>query len=160
MNNESPEQISRYSGWGDVFTATGFIKDLRRWAKKLEEKAAALSAEGSAKKEKSKTAKDRFEIGPGQVLFDGKDLNLPSGEPVEVCKKLIENFGRVVVYKTLNEYYSSATPGTLPRTITKIRQSFKTNKVPCQVQNKTNEGYFIQATTLRRPRQERVRKRQ
>jgi hypothetical protein len=52
----------------------------------------------------SKTGiKDLFKFAPGQILFDNKDLNLPTGETVEICKKLIENFGHTVPYPTFNK---------------------------------------------------------
>ena len=103
--------------------------------------------------------KKRFTFNPGQVLFDGRDLDLPSGELIEICKKLVENFGCTVPYKTLNPYYSSAIPGTLPKSVTKIRQSFKSQRhiVPCQIESKTNEGYLIQIGTPSKPRQKQVR---
>jgi hypothetical protein len=121
---------------------------------------AGSEQKGKPKKKQTETkaVKDRFEFHPGQVLFDGKDLGLPSDKPVEVLKRLTASFGAVVLYKTLDSYYSSATPGTLPKTVSIIRQCFKKHNVPCEVVSKTGKGYVLRESALAKPRQKRVRR--
>lgn len=102
--------------------------------------------------------KDRFTFDPGQVLFDGENLDLPSGKPTTMLKRLVESFGRVVPYTEFDEYYTSATPGIVHKSKREICKSFERHKVPCEVIPKTGEGYVI---TERRPmtkRKKRVRK--
>lgn len=46
--------------------------------------------------------KKRFEFRPGQVLFDGKDLNIKTGLVQDVLNKLVDDFGRTVEFKKLH----------------------------------------------------------
>ncbi len=87
--------------------------------------------------------KDRFVFNPGQVLFDKKDLGLPSGEPVTVLKELVGSFGDVVPYSTLDPHYSSAVPGSLPKAVVEIRKSLRAHDIPCEIKAKRGEGYLI-----------------
>gem|GEM_PF-5521292 len=87
--------------------------------------------------------KDRFVFNAGQVLFDKKDLGLPSGEPVTILKKLVGSLGDVVPYAELDPHYSSAVPGTLPKAVVKIRKSLRAHDIPCEIKAKRGEGYLI-----------------
>lgn len=106
-----------------------------------------------------KELKDRFTFRPGQALFDGKDLGLPSDAPVTVLKELVGNFGQVIPYTKFDKHYSSATPGTLPKTVTIIRRALAKQKVPCQIKAKTGVGYLICETEQARKRKKQVRRR-
>ncbi len=108
----------------------------------------------------SKTMKGRFTFNAGQAMFDGKDLDLPYGDVFEVLKKLVRNFGHVVLYRTFDRCYSSATPGTLPKSVTKIRKAFADPKhrVPCEIKSKTGAGYFIREISSPPKAKKRVRR--
>lgn len=107
----------------------------------------------------TKSMRERFTFNPGQVLFDGEDLELPSGEPITVLKVLVDHFNHVVQYRTLDQHYSSVTPGTLPKMVTKIRGSFDKHNVPCEIIAKTGEGYLMRQSRSTTKRNKRVRKR-
>lgn len=62
--------------------------DLEKWADRPEDKTTVISGGGKKRKKKSKTIKNRFKFAPGQVRFDKKDLDLPSGEPRALMKFL------------------------------------------------------------------------
>jgi len=107
---------------------------------------------------KKPSVKDRFTFGPGQVLFDGKDLELPSDAPVAMLKNLVDNFGRVVPYTDFDPHYTSATPGTVHKCKREIVKSFAKHKVPCEITFKTGVGYFIRRCTSAAKRKKRVRR--
>ncbi len=89
------------------------------------------------------SVKARFDFRNGLVLFDGRDLELPSGQPLDVLKKLVTSFGSVVEYRTFDRHYSSAEPGALPKSVSRIRRAFREFGVPCEIKAKTGEGYVI-----------------
>jgi len=107
---------------------------------------------------KTKTIKDRFRFGHGQVFFDKKDLGLPVGEVFEISKKLVENIESVVAYKTFDKNYSSAIPGTLPKSVTIIRRHLEKRNVPCVIQSKRDEGYVMKEDQGHKCRKKRVKK--
>ncbi len=88
--------------------------------------------------------KKRFEFHPGQIRFDKNDLGLPSGEPIEMLKKLVDCFGVTVNYTEFDKNYTSATPGTVHKTKGIVSKNLKNNSVPCEIVAKRNEGYVIQ----------------
>lgn len=113
---------------------------------------------GKAKRETKKVSmKDRFTFELGRAFFNRKDLGLPSDAPITVLKKLTDNFGHVVPYKDFDPNYSSAVPGTLPNTVTKIRKSFVMHQVPCEIKSKSGKGYLIREITRPNRRKKRVR---
>ncbi len=116
-------------------------------------------ATGRKGKEPDKEPKDRFVFKPGQILFDGKDLELPSGEPINVLKTLVGSFGEVVAYRRFDQNYSSARPGSLPKSVSTIRAALREHQVPCEVKSKRTEGYFLRKIQIPKPRKKRVRKR-
>ena len=88
--------------------------------------------------------KNRFSFSPGQISYAGRDLDLSTGLTIEVLKKLIDKFGQTVLYKDLDENSSRKQASEhLREAVVKIRGSFKENKVPCEVKNKSREGYVI-----------------
>jgi hypothetical protein len=110
------------------------------------------------RKVKARSMKGRFTFRAGQALFNGKDLDLPSDAPITVLKRLVDDFGRVVPYTDFDPHYTSATPGTLPKSVTKIRKSFRKKKVPCEIKPRTGVGYFIREIPSSPKRKKRVRK--
>lgn len=93
--------------------------------------------------EQQKTA-NHFTFHPGQALFKGDDLNLPTGIAIDVLKKLVENFGAVVVYEELDMNSSVGQAEEQLRSAkSKIVNCLKTKKVPCEIKTKQREGYVI-----------------
>ena len=86
----------------------------------------------------------RFEIGHGQILFDGRDLELPTGRCVTVLTALIHFLGRVVPHAQLDSqsmpYEASV---EVREAIMKIRSALKTSRVPCRIDNRRGEGYML-----------------
>jgi len=102
---------------------------------------------------KSKTAnevKERFSFNKAQAFFDGQDLGLPSGaesKPVDILKKLVESFGKVVSYNELDENgESTSASDNLRRRVHKINSALKKHKVPCKIKSKTYEGYILHSS--------------
>jgi hypothetical protein len=108
----------------------------------------------------SNSLKERFTFRLGQALFDNIDLKVPSGEPLTMLEKLVETFGHVVAYTTFDKLYNSATPGTLPKSVTKIRKTLKTCGIPCEIKSKTGKGYLIRRLEVTPKRKKRVRKKE
>jgi len=103
---------------------------------------------GSLKKPKILKIKDRFSFSDGQVFFDDKDLELPTGFTIDIFQKLYESWGRTVLHKKLHDM---SDPGQaseqLKKAKLKISQSFKRYKVPCIIESKAREGYLIKEKT-------------
>jgi hypothetical protein len=106
----------------------------------------------------SNSIEDQFFFGYGQVLFDGKDLGLPSGEPIFVLQKLFNDFGSVVEYKRFDPHYTSAMPGSLPKSVSLIRTALRKHGVPCEVKSRRGEGYILRHIEMLKTRKKRVRK--
>ncbi|HUU90972.1 MAG TPA: hypothetical protein VM238_07160 [Phycisphaerae bacterium] len=82
----------------------------------------------------------------GQVLYNGKDLDLPTGLPVEVLKKLHEHAGEVVAHQDLHDESTPCEASEQLRSaVKKIRAAFQEHKVPYEVVNKRGEGYVLRA---------------
>ena len=109
--------------------------------------------------ESDKSMKNRFVFGDGVVLFDGRDLDLPSGEPINILKLLVDGFGSVVKYTTFDPHYCSAMPGSLPKSVSIVRTALRRHQIPCEVKSKRGEGYLIRASQGSRAGKKRVRKR-
>lgn len=101
---------------------------------------------------------DRFTFKPGQALFDGTDLELPSGEAILMLKQLVEHFNCVVPYTNFDPHYTSATPGTVHKFKREIVKSLNRQQVPCEVKSKTGVGYLIRACKLATKPKKRVRR--
>ena len=100
----------------------------------------------------------RFTFGPGQALFDANDLNLPSGSPIEMLKKLVARCGKVVPYAEFDKHYSSAAPGTVHKDKSTISTHFANHSVPYEITAKTGEGYVLRPKSSEKRSQKRVRK--
>ena len=106
-----------------------------------------LPAKGRGK-EKGKEPKDRFSFGSGQVLLDKNDLELKPGETQKVLKKLVDNFGNAVPFKTLDNHSEEHEAGvSLRKAIEKIRAALLDSDF--EVENRHGESYLLR---LRPPR--------
>ncbi len=94
--------------------------------------------------ERVKDTKNRFSIAQGQISFDDKDLELPTGLAIDVAAKLISHYGAVVPYGDLDENSiakeASEQLRKAKRTVVKL---FKKHNIPCQIYAKRREGYVI-----------------
>jgi hypothetical protein len=131
-------QICISRAWGfDKDMLDTALKWVKRDIKKMQEK-----------DEQSETddIKNRFTFTESQVFFDGKDLSLPTGSeivPAQILKQLVESFGIVVSYKTLDENSDVTASDFLRGKIKQINNALKTHKVPCKIQSRTWFGYFL-----------------
>jgi len=97
-----------------------------------------------------KPLKDRFVFrGDGQALFDGKDLELPTGFTIPVLTLLVNSFGEPVPYKTLDENSGKTAGDNLRAAKHAIQESFKRHHVPCKVVTKKGVAYLIQKKNAR-----------
>jgi hypothetical protein len=95
---------------------------------------------------KAEDIRRRFEFDRAQAFFDGKDLQLPAGaeiDTVEILKKLVQSFGKVVAYKNLDENGGNIASDFLRGKIRTIKYSLKKHRVPCKIQSKKWSGYFL-----------------
>ncbi len=88
--------------------------------------------------------KDRFSVAQGQILFDGKDLELPTGLAIDVATKLISCYGAVVPYGDLDDNSTDgAASEQLRMAKSTVARLFRKHNIPCRIQTKTREGYVI-----------------
>ena len=95
--------------------------------------------------------KDRFTFHPGQVQFDGKDLDLPVGLPITVLQKLVDSFGVPVSYRELDGISGKTAEDNLRAAKLAIVASFQRHKVPCEIRTKAKEGYCLCPKAPQRP---------
>jgi len=134
-----------FVGWTRYFVGPlawpggrSFRDAVNRWADEVEQ------ADETGRTSPHATVKNRFRFLPGQALFDGKDLDLPTGLAVHVLTTLVENFGTVVAYGTLDDKISGKTADDLLRAAKcAIQKAFAMNCVPCEIKTKPREGYVI-----------------
>ncbi|MCJ7674955.1 MAG: hypothetical protein MUO33_07365, partial [Sedimentisphaerales bacterium] len=95
---------------GFVFSASAVQVSASLLAKKLRVVAEMAGEDLSVEKQKDKRRlkkkprpiNERLTFGQGQVLFDGRDLNVGTGAALDITKALIEDFGQVVPFKKLD----------------------------------------------------------
>lgn len=122
------------------------IKELRGIAQGG--KQSTTVAKQKKKVKKSKPIDKRFTFGPGQVLFDGHDLNVGTGAALDIAKALVENFGHVVTFQELDENSSNKEASEKIRTaIGRLRETIKSAKIPVVIENRKNEGYLMLEST-------------
>ena len=91
-----------------------------------------------------RATKDRFSLTPGQLLFDGKDLELPTGLAIDVAAKLISHYGAVVPYGDLDDNsIAKEASEQLRKAKSAVVKLFKKHNIPCQIYAKRSEGYVI-----------------
>lgn len=97
-------------------------------------------------KKKLKPLPKGFSFGKGQAFFKNRDLELPTGvevNSVEILKKLVKSFGKVVLYKNLDENSADTASDFLRGKIRSINLALKKHKVPCKIQSKKWVGYVL-----------------
>jgi hypothetical protein len=109
-------------------------------------KAAVLAREqrkGDSPKSPGKTPS--FTFGPGQALFDGRDLNLPAGLAVEVLKRLVDASPKTVTNNDLDasEEHGNEAGEKLRRAISVIRKALDRGKAPYTITTKQGTGYAL-----------------
>jgi hypothetical protein len=101
-------------------------------------------AEGSA------GAAEGFSFRPGQALYDGKDLAMPTGATLEVFNRLVANLGRPVRYDHLDDQSRPSDASELLRaTIVNIRRRLRVCTVPYKIVNKRGEAYSLERVKTR-----------
>jgi hypothetical protein len=97
--------------------------------------------------DKAGDIKKRFRFNKAQAFYDDKDLGLPTGaevNPVEILKKLVRSFGKVVPFKDLDKNSGDAASDFLRGKITVIRRALNEHKVPCKIlPAKRYAGYVL-----------------
>ncbi|NQT91927.1 MAG: helix-turn-helix domain-containing protein [Lentisphaerae bacterium] len=91
---------------------------------------------------------ERFDIWPGQALFDGRDLGLPTGLCIGVLGMLVGRFGRVVPHYELHAVSSPVEACDELRGVIKtLRRALKAANVPCRIEVRRRCGYMLVAET-------------
>ncbi len=125
------------------------IKELRGIAQGSEQNmTAAKQKDKRRSKKKSRPIDKRFIFGPGQVSFDGRDLNVGTGAALDIAKALIENFGHVVPFQKLDENSPKREASEKIRTaIRRLRKTIKSAGIPVVIENRKAEGYLMFEST-------------
>ena len=84
-----------------------------------------------------------FVFRPGQVLFRGKDLGIKTGMAQYVLKKLIGNFGFVVIFKELENQSTDYEASVALRSIVSYLRK-KLKQLPIKIENRRQSGYIMQ----------------
>ena len=124
-------------------------KELRGIAQGSEQNMTATKQKDKRRSKKKFRPIDKlFTFGPGQVLFDGRDLNVGTGAALDIAKALIENFGRVVPFQKLDENSPKTEASEKIRTaIRRLRKTIKSAGIPIVIDNRKAEGYLILPST-------------
>jgi len=86
----------------------------------------------------------RFAVYPGQILFDDRDIDLPTGLCVDVMAALVRHFGRVVPYAELHRQSLDVEACVeLRGAIMKIRRALQRSGAPCRIETKRRGGYVL-----------------
>jgi len=140
---------------GFVFSASAVQVSASLLAKKLRVVAEMAGEDLSVEKQKDKRRLNKksqestdiaksFTFRPGQVLFDGHDLNVGTGAALDITKALIEDFGQVVPFKKLDGNSLEKQASEKIRTaIGRIRKAVESAEIPVVVDNRKGEGYLM-----------------
>ena len=89
---------------------------------------------------------ESFVFRSGQVLLGGKDLGIKTGAAQDTLKILVNNFGFVVTFKTLNSQSTDYEASVMLRsTISYLRK--KLRRLPVRIENRRQSGYMIQLSS-------------
>jgi hypothetical protein len=125
--------------------ATDLIKELRDIAEGGKRKDKRRSKE---KRNKFGPIDKRFTFGPGQVSFDGRDLNVGTGAVIDIARALVENFGHVVPFQQFDENSLEKEASEKIRSaIRRLRKTIKSASIPVVIENRKGEGYLILPST-------------
>jgi len=94
-----------------------------------------------AKINNSDETKQGWHIENGQVFYDGKDLQFPSGQIQEVLQKLVESEGKTVRYVELERITTLEKIRHYKSNIVKLINS---HNLPFEIKTLTSEGYVLQ----------------
>lgn len=126
-----------------------YAKDLKEELRNISQRvkqdsAAAKQKDKPGSNENSKPIDKRFAFEPGQVLFDGRDLDVGTGAVLDITKALVENLGHVVPFQELDENSSKKEASEKIRTaIKRLRKAIKSAKTPVVIKNRKAEGYVM-----------------
>jgi hypothetical protein len=117
-------------------SAQAFLLRLKHWL---------VEYMGEDREKAEQPAEHGFTFKPGQALYKGKDLELPAGFTIDVCRLLVKSMGEVVAYKVLDDGLSTNKEASeiLRRAKSKIDASFDKQKVPYLIVTKRCEGYCL-----------------
>jgi len=141
---------------GFVFSASAVQVSASLLAKKLRTIAEMAGEDLSVEKQKDKRRlkkkprpiNERLTFRPGQVLFDGRDLNVGTGAALEILETLVRNFGNLVPFQTLDGNSPQKEASEKIRTaIGRIRRIIKSAKIPVVIDNRKGEGYLMRPST-------------
>lgn len=129
--------------------ANDLIEELRGIEKADKRKKASTKQKNRHRSKKNFKSIDKlFTFRPGQVLFDGRDLNVGTGAAIDIVKALIENFGHVVPFQQLDENSPDREASEKIRTaIRRLRKIIKSAGIPVVIENRKAEGYLILTST-------------
>jgi hypothetical protein len=100
------------------------------------------------KKHKPSIAKDKFSFPLGQVLYERKDLNISTGEALDVLKKLVDKFDSVVPYQDLEPSSVHSATETLRGIVRNINHQLELHGIPCLISSKRTFGYILSAPKM------------
>jgi len=144
---------------GFVFSASAVQVSASLLAKKLRTIAEMAGEDLSVEKQKDKRRLNkksqestdiakRFTFRPGQVLFDGCDLNVGTGAALNIIKALVDEFGHAVPFQILDGNSPQKEASEKIRTaIGRIRRIIKSAKIPAVIENRKGEGYLMRPST-------------
>jgi len=121
------------------------LRDIAQGSKQRTTAAKQKDKRNSKKKpKKTKPIKERFTFRPGQVLFDGNDLDVGTGAALDTAKALIENFDHVVPFQKLDKNSLQKEASEKIRTaIRRLRKTIKSAKIPVKIENRKGDGYVM-----------------
>lgn len=98
----------------------------------------------TGKSSRPKSIGERFIFRQGQVLFDGRDLDVGTGVALHILQTFATNCGRVVPFHTLDEDSPEKEASERIRTaIRRLRQTLNSGNIPVEIENRKGEGYLL-----------------
>jgi hypothetical protein len=86
----------------------------------------------------------RFVVETGRVLYDGMDMDLPTGATLEIFKMLLKSFDSVVLFQALDgESKDKEASAALRNAVRHINNALKRHDAPCRVTCKRRTGYIL-----------------
>jgi hypothetical protein len=85
-----------------------------------------------------------FSFSEGQAYYNGKDLELPCGKPIEILRKLDNSLGIVVKHKDLDLSSSNSNSSeSLRNNISIIRKALKSKEIPFIITSNRGVGFTL-----------------
>ncbi len=96
----------------------------------------------------SRPINKRFTFRPGQVLFNGKELNIRGEITLEIMKTLVKKFDNVIPFQELDENSKNIEASEKIRAaICRINKKLKSSNIPMVVENRYGVGYKMCSLT-------------